>query len=314
MVTTNRVVRHLIVLFAVALCAVPGMARDLSEIRQSGRIAVAARPTSTLIFSPATEDLPGFCYELASAFARSIGLEVGMTPVDSFRDYWDPVDSDGTPALLTEVDLYADILTVTPERREMVAMVPFIESTEVLVGPATATAERLEDLRGRRVAVVEGMCFQEVLEAALTAAEVPFRRTRVEVDGGVIVSPPGEEAADADAVQILLLPPETRTTLMFFPDQLAKGTIDFFILDSLSLFHQLNMSQRLRATVRPVFPLNREVGRLSFAVSPDATELKAALETWVRRYRRSEDYNALVERYIGLSYTEYRAFLEDFPR
>lgn len=314
MVTTKQLIYLLALLFLVVLAAAPLPARDLSEIRQSGRLAVAARTTSTLIFSPDTEDLPGFCYELASAFARSIDLEVNVTPVGSFRDYWEPVHSDDTPALLTEVDLYADILTVTPERREMVAMVPFIESTEILVGAATTTAECLDDLRGRRVAVVEGMSFQRVLEAALTAAEIPFRRERVEVHQGVIVSRSSTEPADTGAVRILLLPPGTRTTLMFFPDQLAKGSTDFFILDSFSLFHQLSMSQSLRTSVRPLFPLNSEVGRLGFAVSRHATELKAALENWMRQYRRSKDYEALVERYIGLSYKEYRAFLEDFPQ
>ncbi|NBC29385.1 MAG: transporter substrate-binding domain-containing protein, partial [Spirochaetes bacterium] len=277
--------RHVAVLILVALAAAPSWARDLTEIHSSGRLTVAARPSSTLIYSPDTRDLPGFCYELASAFARAIDLDVDMVPVSSFRDYWEPVESDGTPALLTEVDLYADILTVTPQRREAVAMVPFIDNTEILVGASTTTAESFEDLRGRRIAVVEGMSFGRVLESALTAAGVPYQREPAGIRRGVIVPTSTTETADTDAVRILLLPPGTRTTLMFFPDQLAKGAIDFFILDSFSLFHQLTMSQSLRTSVRPAFPLNREVGRLAFATSRHAPELEAALGNWMRQYR-----------------------------
>jgi len=308
--------RPLLALALAAFSATPVLARDLPEIRQSGRLVVAARPTSTLIFSPGTEDLPGFSYELAVAFARSIDAEVDMVRVGSFRDYWQPAKPDGTPALLTEVDLYADILSVTPQRRETVDMIPFIENTEILVGASTTTAKSLEDLQGRRVAVVEGMSFQRVLETALSAAGIPFRREPAEVRGGVIVPKdhPAPDRSPTGPVRILLLPSCTCTTLMFFPNQLAMGSIDFFILDSLSLFHQLNISQSLRNAVRPLFPLSGEVGRLAFAVSRHAPELHAVLGDWMARYRESEGYRNMVERYIGLGYEEYRAFVREFPR
>ena len=122
-----------------------------------------------------------------------------------------------------------------------------------------------------------------------------------------------EVCTDAAEVQLLLLPPGMRTTLMFFPEQLALGSVDFFILDSFSLFHQLNVSQALRNMVRPLFPVNENVGELAFGSSPDTPELNSALDRWMREFRRTAGYHSLVERYIGMSYERYRGFIEDFP-
>ncbi len=293
-------------------------AADLPQIRHRGVLQVAARPISTLIYSPGNSELPGFCYELARAFARSLDVEIAVEPVDSFGAYWRRGGDRAGLSLFNEVDLYAEILTVTEGREELLFMTPYIESTEILVGRAGSGATELSDLLGKRVAVVEGMSFQRVLEEALSKHEVPYRRVPATLEDGMIVArDPGDsegvETDTAAGVQLLLLPPEMRTTLMFFPEQLNMGSVDFFILDSLSLFHQLNVSQALRGMVRPLFPLSERVGELAFGSSFDTPELNSAFERWMVAFRSTDDYDSLVERYIGMSYNRYRAFIEDFP-
>ncbi|MFP4427628.1 MAG: transporter substrate-binding domain-containing protein [Spirochaetaceae bacterium] len=285
-------------------------AEDLPGIRRRGRLEVAARPISTLIYSPGNSDLPGFCYELAREFARSLNVEIAVEPVDSFSAYWESGKDQESLSLFDEVDLYAEILTVTPRREELLHMCPYVENTEILVGGADSRATKLRDLLGKRVAVVEGMAFQEVLENALSQQGVSFTRVPVTIEGGVIVS---RQPRDAEHVQLLLLPPGERTTLLFFPEQLARGSIDFFILDSFSLFHQLNISQAFRNLVRPLFPVNENVGELAFGSSFDTPELNRALSQWMREFRTTADYDSLVKRYIGMSYDRYRGFIEDFP-
>jgi ABC-type amino acid transport substrate-binding protein len=293
-------------------------AADLSQIRSRGILEVAARPISTLIFSPGNSELPGFCYELAREFARSLGVETAVQPVDSFGAYWQRGDDRASLSLFNEVDLYAEILTVTQKRKELLSMTPYIESTEILVGRAGSGATELRDLLGKRVAVVEGMSFQHVLEEALSQHGVAYRRVPAILEDGVIV-PRDLEAGEsvhndaAQSVQLLLLPPGMRTTLMFFPEQLALGSVDFFILDSFSLFHQLNVSQALRGMVRPLFPVSESVGELALGSSLDTPALNRALDRWMKEFRTSAAYDSMVERYIGMSYDRYSDFIEDFP-
>lgn len=317
-----KFVSRLTVLSTVVLCVflvgrVP--AADLPEIHGRGVLEAAARPVSTLIYSPTHSELPGFCYELAEEFARSLDVEIDVQPVDSFRAYWQRGSDQSRLSLFDEVDLYAEILTVTPERRELLSMTPYVENTEILVGRAGSTATELRDLRGMRVAVVEGMSFQHVLEDALSHHGVSYSRVPAMLrDGGVVPRDHGAEAeagqnGAADRVELLLLPSGMRTTLMFFPEQLAKGSVDFFILDSFSLFHQLNVSQAMRTMVRPLFPVNDKVGELAFGTSLATPELNRALHRWMQAFRTTDAYDTLVERYLGMPYDRYRAFIEDFP-
>lgn len=292
-------------------------ADDLPEIRRRGVLEVAARPVSTLIYSPGNSELPGFCYELAREFARSLGVEIAVHPADSFSEFWRRGADRTKLSLLSEVDLYAEILTVTQERGQLLHMTPYVENTEVLVGRADSRATDLRDLLGKRVAVVEGMSLQYVLEEAFSRHEVPYTRVPATLKDGVIVPrnprDPRSLREEDGGVRLLLLPSGVRTTLMFFPEQLSLGSIDFFVLDSFSLFHQLNVSQALRDMVRPLFPVNERIGKLAFGSSFETPELNGALERWISEFRTTAAYDDLFNRYIGMPYGRYRAFIEDFP-
>jgi ABC-type amino acid transport substrate-binding protein len=290
------------------------IAEDFPQIRKQGELTAGARPISTLIYSPENKTMPGFCYELASKFAESLDVELKVVPVESFREYWKRNEAGDELALMNEVDIYAEILTVTPEREKILHMTPFIENSEVLVGNADSRARTFEDLLGKRISVVKGMSFQNVLEKALNAHDIPFVSVPAVLENGTIVPAPGHEVKDSeDAVTLLLLPPDTRTTIMFFPEQLSKDAIDFFILDSFSFFHQFNISQTLRQSVRPVFPINDEIGELAFGVSKEATALAAALDRWMSSFKQSPEYAALLKRYIGLISQQYMEFLRELP-
>lgn len=289
-------------------------AEDLPEIKERGELTAGARPVSTLIYSPDNETMQGFCYEIASKFAESLDVELKIKPIESFREYWKRTDTGNELVLMNEADIYAEILTVTPDREEMLHMTPFIENSEVLVGDAGGTSHTFEDLRGRRISVVKGMSFQNVLEKALTAKGIPFARIPAVLENGTIIPAPGHGVENSkDVVSLLLLPPDTRTTIMFFPGQISKGAVDFFILDSFSLFHQLNTSQTLRRTVRPVFPINERIGKLAFGIDKEAAALAAALDEWMSSFQQSRRYDLLLKRYIGLTYQQYLEFLREMP-
>ncbi len=286
-------------------------AEDLPEIRRRGVLRVAARPVSTLIYSPSNSEFPGFCYELAREFARSQNLEIAVQSVDSFGAYWQRSDDNRSLALFGEVDLYAEILTVTSARQELLSMVPFVDNAEIVVGRADNRATELSDLLGKRVAVIDGMSFQQVLEDALSQQGIAYRLVPAALEEGTIV--PRDRAQGVEEVQLFLLPPGMPTTLLFFPQQLTLGSIDFFVVDSFSLFHQLNVSQTLRSLVRPLFPVSDAVGELALGTSSDTPQLTDTLSHWMNEFRTTAAYASLVQRYLGMSYDRYRAFIEDFP-
>ena len=290
------------------------IADDLPQIKKQGELTAAARPISTLIYSPENETMPGFCYELASEFAESLDVELKVVPVESFREYWERNEAGDELVLMNDVDMYAEILTVTPEREKILHMTPFIENSEVLVGNANSRARTFEDLLGKRISVVKGMAFQSVLENALNAHDIPFVRIPAVLENGTIVPATGHAVKDnKEAVNLLLLPPDTRTTIMFFPEQLAKDAIDFFILDSFSFFHQFNINQKLRQSVRPIFPINDQMGELAFGVGKESTALAEALNEWMGFFKQSPRYGTLLKRYIGLTYQQYVDFLRELP-
>jgi ABC-type amino acid transport substrate-binding protein len=247
-------------------------------------------------------------------FADSLELALKINPVGSFREYWKRTKTGNELLLMKEVDIYAEILTVTPEREKILHMTPFIENSEVLVGSSRSRVNSFEDLLGKRISMVKGMSFQNVLEEALNARHIPFERIPAILENGTIVPALGNSVTDrGNVVTLLLLPPGTRTTIMFFPEQLSKGAIDFFILDSFSFFHQLKISQTLRRSVRPIFPINERVGALAFGVDKKATALATALDEWMSSFQQSYRFSSLLKQYIGLTYRQYKEFLRELP-
>ena len=290
------------------------ISEDLPEIKERGELIAGVRPVSTLIYSPDNETMPGLCYELVLKFAESLNLELEIKPIESFREYWKKTDSGNELILMNTVDIYAEILTVTPERKRMLHMTPFIENSEVLVGGADSTAHTFEDLLGKRISVVKGMSFQNILEKALGTKDIPFTRIPAVLENGTVIPAPGHAVKINNAVvNLLLLPPDTQTTIMFFPEQISKGAVDFFIIDSLSFFHQLNTSQTLRRAVRPIFPINDHTGKLAFAVDKEAAALASALDEWMISFQESPRYDLLLKHYIGLTYQQYKEFLRELP-
>ncbi len=67
--------RTIAIAILAALVAGPLLARDLDEIVAGGTLVVGLRKTpTTWVVDPKTGASSGFTYELASAFAASLGL------------------------------------------------------------------------------------------------------------------------------------------------------------------------------------------------------------------------------------------------
>ncbi|WP_129408028.1 transporter substrate-binding domain-containing protein [Marinitoga lauensis] len=141
--------------------------RDLKEILDSGYLIIGIRniPSET-IYLPDSVGRPGFCYELAKIYADYLNVELKIHIVDSFVDYWTKngeivlkKEHAETPDIYGKVDVVADIITVTPERKKIVNMIPFIENAEILYARKDIEAQDFNDLKGKKIITGEAFNF-----------------------------------------------------------------------------------------------------------------------------------------------------------
>lgn len=131
-------------------------------LRRRGTLRIATRVRVGVYEPNQSGRAGGFHIELASAFASWLGVELSVTVVDRIGDYFDSPPSFDPSRLPIDVDLYADTLTIIPERERIVRFVPLIPVRQLIVlgsgiGPGPT------DLDGRSIALVRGTSYEEAL-------------------------------------------------------------------------------------------------------------------------------------------------------
>ncbi|MDY7091817.1 MAG: transporter substrate-binding domain-containing protein [Acidobacteriota bacterium] len=232
---------------------------DLEEIRQRGVLRVLTRNTPATYFLYRGAQM-GFEYELARRFARSLGVRLQIR-VQRQPDRLIPALRAG------EGDLIAASFAVSPKRLRQVAFSqPYNYASELVVvrtGDPQAVATP-EDLAGRTVPVHADGAHRESLEA-------------LEKEHGFAVEG---------------LPPEVETLELL--DALADGTYDQVVVNS----NELDIELAHRDDIESAFPLGppREI---AWATRPEDEELRAAVDAFLLRQRKSEFLAVLKEKYFG---------------
>ncbi len=295
-------------------------ARDLPEILSSGYINVATRDIGTPIYQSKDKDSPGFCYELAKTFSKSIGVSLELYIVEKFADYW---MKDGklllkkrfylktTPDIYKKVDMVADIITVTKRREELVNMIPFIENTELFFARKGLNIRNYEGLKGHRIFTFEGSSFFSLLKNILKKRGIPYVINYVAPtkDGKKLNYIDDKRFIKDDEVEILLIPFNIPVSVFMSYYEVLLGNADVGIQDSFVFFlHYLDIDI-FRNYLRPLFPMRNKVGYLSFCVPHDSPKLTDRLRNFMDYYKNSVFFSNLVKKYMGISYSEYKNLL-----
>ncbi|MBT1247122.1 transporter substrate-binding domain-containing protein [Thermosipho sp. 1244] len=284
------------VIFVFLLFSVVLFSRTFMEILDSREILIATRniPSETIYF-PENEKYPGFCYELASGFAKYLGISPKIYVVEKFSEYF-------SPNFFEKTDMIADILTVTPERKKLMIMIPFVKNNEIFISREDIKATSLKDFKGKRVITYEDFAYYKTLLNLLEENNIDYVINKVIYEDNrlkFITHNP----VDKDKVEILLVPKGYRYSPYFVIIQLLENNADISIFDSLSFVQKYFKAQFLRNEVKPLFSASRGFLAFGFKDKLLAREFK--------KYLESTDFNALFFKYFGIHYEDYLEMIGD---
>lgn len=293
-------------------------ARTLNEIIDSGYLIIGIRDLNTsTIYQPENKKDLGFCYELAKVYADYLNVRLKVHTVNLFSNYWEKdgslvfkSDKSITPDIYNKVDVVADIITITDKRKKYVNMIPFSENIELLFGRKDSKIKKYEDLKGKRVLFLENMSFYEIFIDELKKRDIKYEINKVYFDGNnTIKFFDKEKIVPKDKVNILLVPHGYTIPRFGLYYQVLLKNIDVGILDSFSFFPKWLNTYTFKENLKPLFPEREKIDYLSFCTSYETKELNESLSKFLSFMKSAERYNSLFEKYIGISYNDYRDIL-----
>ncbi|MDX9802081.1 MAG: transporter substrate-binding domain-containing protein [Spirochaetia bacterium] len=290
---------------------------DLDEILDKNSITAGIRKLSTATYLGEEFSNKGFCYDLANAFAEDLGVDFNLKVIEDFTEYWEKEgkivfnsNQAVTPDIYNEIDLAADIFTVSDKRKKYVNMVPFVENTEIFIGKKDLKISSYEDIRGLRIFTLESVSFYQLIKDELDARQIPFVVNPIEADdSGEISFPSGRSAVPENGVEIIIIPKDVSYPKFAVYHQLLLDHADLTIQDSFSFFLHYSTSLTFRNGLRSLFPLRDETGYLAFCTSYESEKLNKSLAEFMNRYKKSDEFEILFKQYMGIGYKDYKSLL-----
>lgn len=281
------------------ICAL-SVGRDLLDVLGTKELRVGIRNISSeVVYFPNNENRPGFCFELAKEFADYLGVNVKIIEFDDLYDYFD----DGT---FDNVDIIADILTITDARKKVMNLVPFIENGEVLFGRIGESVSKLEDLKGKRVLVLESFAFLNFLKAELDNAKISYVVNRVYPTDNVLqYLNDNYTEPNKNVVEILLVPKDFAYYDYFDYVQVMKGNADVGVVDTFSFAQKYFNTLFLKQNIVPLMMLRKETGYLGFGFSKGSPLLAKEFERFLAYAKSSGMFNTLFKKYMTIDYNDY---------
>jgi len=215
----------------------------------------------------------GVTYESLRLFEKDLNddlktgkLKVNVVIVPLSRDQLYPALANGT------VDMVAAMVTVTPEREKLVAFsLPTRRDVDevVVTGPGAPPIATLDDLSGQEVFVRKGGIYEESLVSLnqqLAARGKP----------PVVIVPAPEVLEDDDVLEMVNA-------------GLAPITVvdDYLAAFWDSVFTDLNVHQDVKV---------RTGGTLALAFRKENPELRAAVDTWIKKHGRGDAFRNVIEK------------------
>ncbi len=243
-------------------------ARDLENIRKSGKLKVllAYDPINYFIYKGAPM---GYSYELAERFARELGVQLEVVPIQDMNLQ--------VPMLRSgEGDVIAHFMTVTQSRSKSVDFsIPLDSSRQVLVQrisrPADSTTLVLkpEQLDGKTVYVREKSAYYNSLRELMARYGISI--TIVPVHGSVTTG---------ELIRLV-----------------NSGEIRYTVADSnIAVTHKAIFPDiDIRTQISVVQPL-------AWAVRKNSPKLREALDAWLQREKRTGDIRAIHRKYYDQQY------------
>jgi len=286
------------------VCAV-GVGRDLLDILGTKELRVGIRNISSeVVYFPKNENRPGFCFELAKDFADYLHVKMKIVEFDNLYSYFD----DG---VFDKVDIIADVLTITDARKKVMNLVPFVENGEILFGRTGESVSKLEDLKGKRVLVLEGFVFFNLLKTELDNAKIGYVVNMVyPTDNDLQYLNDNYTKASKNVVEILLVSKDFEYYDYFDYVQVIQKNADVGIVDTFSFAQKYFNTLFLKQNIVPLMLLRKEIGYLGFGFSKNSPLLAKEFERFLTYAKSSGIFNTLFKKYMTIYYSDYLNAIE----
>ena len=236
--------------------------RDLSEIRQSGRLRVVTEKSS-LGFKLYNDQIEGFQYELVKAFADSLGLELEINPENN-------IDSAIAGILENRYDLIAMNLPNTSEiKKKLAVSIPIISGRQMLVQQEIIDTTNVKAIRNHHLLTEDSICIP---------VRSPFRQRLENLSNEI-----------ADSIKIVEIPDKSTEDLV---QMVSAGKIKYTICDEL----QAKRLKRIFTNIDISMPVGF-TQQFSWGVNPSAGQLRDSLNIFLNDFLMSNDYWKIYRKY-----------------
>ena len=243
---------------------------DLEEIKAKGKLVALVGNSSSSYFIYRGRPM-GFEYEMLLAFCEEIGVALEVVIPDDMNDLFNMLNSG-------KGDLIAASLTVTKERAEMVKFSDYLMKTrQVLVQRKPDGWQRMNWDKIRRQLIRN--------QLDLIGKEVHVRRNSSYFSRLKSLS---DEIGGDISIQTVSGDIETEELIK----QVAEGEIDFTVADE----HIAQLNATYYGNLDVATPISFPQ-QLAWASRKNSTQLVDAINDWLKRARKTSDFNHLVMKY-----------------
>lgn len=246
--------------------------RDLEEIKKDGKLRVLITYSSTSYFLYKGQPM-GFEYELLERLAEHLGLELDLIVADDLDAQFDRL-------VQGDIDLLADGMTITQDRKERVNFTDYLYLVkQVLVQKKPDNWRRISWSNLQKQLVHDPI---ELIGDTVTVRKTSSYYERLvnlsnEIGGDIVVDTTisGEVSTD----EIIKMVAEGKIKYTVADDNLAKINSSYYPVLDISV--QVSFSQRI-----------------AWAVNKNAPDLLEAINDWISLERKRTDYYVIYNKYF----------------
>ncbi|MDV7338459.1 transporter substrate-binding domain-containing protein [Terasakiella sp. A23] len=307
-------------LLGLILSVTSAEARDWDEITKSGTLNVGVRPAAQVVYRPASPEKPGMMYEMVQDFAKLHGLKINLVEIPSFSTYWkqNPTDKAlskmGTPGIYDQIDVAAEIFTVTDARKSRIHMSPYLENVELFFAQKGKRFQSYEDLIGQSILTYESMSFYGLLINELHKHNLPYRQTYVTPlkDKVGTFELPANYKNDPTKINLLTFPKDTKARATMSYQPVASGIADIGINDAVGVLYRVFEVGQFKDKLRPLFPAQPKRSELAWGSRHEDKMLNQKIAEFMVEDKKSGQFSKRLERYIGMSFEDYQSLIQMF--
>ena len=297
---------------SLLLCTVGAEARDWQEIVKSGTLNVGVRTAAQVVYRPASPEKPGMTYEMVREFAVLHGLKLNLVEISSFSTYWK--GESGTPPIYDDIDLAAEIFTVTDKRKKRVKLTPFVDNIELFFAAKGSPIKTYDDLKGKTILTYEAMSFYPLVKHQFEGHGIAYQETFVtpvgDKNGSFTI--PESFKKSPDKINLMVFPRGTKAkaTMSYLP--VADKVIDVGINDGIGVLYRVFEVGHFKDKLRPLFPANSKRNQLAWGSPHDAAELNKKIAEFFELDRANGNFSKRLEKYVGMTHEEYQMLVSMF--